>query len=153
MSYAKGIIVVKYALSSGPFLVVPGQQFGKHECNALVEIYEDSAPLANPEKPLALQGLDQLPTRCCVKVDPQLNGFYSSYFYNTEGKVEFVLNNPQGQDLAYKVIDNLEIEENKKFHAKLTYVSQARFDSVQPFHLKKAKAARDFITNLEVSNG
>jgi len=148
MSYPS-IIVLKYALSSGPFLVIPGQRFGKRECDAIVQIYKKGNHSQSwGYNLLELQGLDQLPQECGLRVDHQLNDLCSSYFYNTKNTLEFVLNNPQGRDLAYKVIDNLELKKIKKFCNQLSEGSQNHFDSIQPLHLEKAETARKIIRLL-----
>jgi len=156
------IIVLKYALTSGPFLVIPGQAFGEHQCDAVVQIYEKPASYYEGKELLQLQGLDQLPSECGLRVDPQLNGFGASYFYNTKSNVEFVLNNPQGRSLALRVFNNLEIKVIQKFKNQLVPESQHLFDSytidywhhhaLQPFRLRQAEAARAFISKLEESN-
>ena len=140
-----GIIVLKFALTDGPFLVIPGQLYDKDQCNALVQIYKGDFI---EENLFNFQSEIHLPKECTLVVDRQLQGSYPEYYHNNKNKIEFVINNPQGRDLAYKVIDNLELKKIKKFCNQLSEGSQNHFDSIQPLHLEKAETARRIIRLL-----
>ena len=140
-----GIIVLTYALTDGPFLIIPGKQYDKDQCNALVQIYEGHLI---EENLFNFQSEIHLPEECTLVADRQLQGCYSAYYHNSKNKIEFVLNNPQGRDLAYQVIDNLEAKKIKKFCNQLSEGSQNHFDSIQPLHLEKAETARKIIRLL-----
>jgi len=154
-----GIIVLKYALTDGPFLIIPGKQYDKDQCNALVQIYEGHLI---EENLFNFQSEIHLPEECTLVADRQLQGCYSAYYHNSKNKIEFVLNNPQGRNLARQVINTLETKEINKFTKKLLPESKHLLDSYMSaswdhyalnlLGLKKAKAAHDFISKLEASN-